>query len=97
MSPRFPLDVQGGKDAYRMVISTGMESVCFTCSGSPGNASFPPMSRAGGTSPVRDRGMMLYPAPDPEICGGLLKSSYESIMAILVDNGFDPAEPPDRT
>jgi len=37
-----------------------------------------------------------YPAPDPETCGRLLKSCYDSLMTILVENGFDPTEPPDR-
>lgn len=29
-------------------------------------------------------------------CGRLLKTSYDGLMAILVENGFDPADPPDR-
>jgi hypothetical protein len=37
-----------------------------------------------------------YPAPDPETCNRLLKTSYGGLMAILVENGFDPADPPDR-
>lgn len=31
-----------------------------------------------------------YPAPDPETCGRLLKTAYDGLMAILVENGFVP-------
>ena len=31
--------------------------------------------------------------PDPHICGGLVSACYGQAMAILVANGFDPADP----
>lgn len=34
--------------------------------------------------------------PDPEICGRLLAQTINQCLNILVDNGFDPAEPPDE-
>ena len=33
-----------------------------------------------------------YPSPHPEICGRLLRKSFTHLIALLVDNGFDPAD-----
>lgn len=33
-------------------------------------------------------------APDPQICGHLVAETIHQCLNILVDNGFDPAEPP---
>jgi len=35
-----------------------------------------------------------FPAPHPETCGRFLSSSFSRLMAILSENGFDPADPP---
>jgi|GEM_PF-2944194 len=51
-------------------------------------------TRACGGTTCADIAGDYYPAPDPETCGQLLKTDYDGLMAILVENGFDPAEPP---
>ncbi len=33
------------------------------------------------------------PAPKPEICGPLVARAFEKAVAILAENGFDPAQP----
>jgi hypothetical protein len=53
-------------------------------------------TRACGGTGCADIAGDHYPAPDPETCGRLLKTSYDGLMAILVENGCDPADPPDR-
>jgi hypothetical protein len=57
---------------------------------------FSEQTRACGGTGCADISGGHCPAPDPETCGRLLKTAYDGLMAILVENGFDPADPPDR-
>jgi hypothetical protein len=57
---------------------------------------FSEQTRACGGTGCADISGGHYPAPDPETCGRLLKTAYDGLMAILVENGFDPADPPNR-
>jgi hypothetical protein len=33
-------------------------------------------------------------SPDPQVCGGLLAETYQYVLGLLVENGFDPAAIP---
>lgn len=37
-----------------------------------------------------------YPSPDPKICAPLLGAALKQLLAILTENGIDPAEIPDE-
>lgn len=34
--------------------------------------------------------------PEPQTCGGLLLEAYDRAIALLLENGFDPAQSPDH-
>jgi C_GCAxxG_C_C family probable redox protein len=46
--------------------------------------------RHGGINCTDILGEEACREPDPERCGGLLLETYDQVLAILEDNGFDP-------
>ncbi|MBU0972241.1 MAG: C-GCAxxG-C-C family protein [Proteobacteria bacterium] len=48
---------------------------------------------ATGGAGCKDITGEYFPGPHPEICGQYLSRSFSQLMAILVENGFDPTDP----